>query len=481
MTDGDSCGRCGEENGRVSSIGHFLRSFSWFDWLLVLATAVYVWLLASRRIEFGSTKGNWVYRYYSNLDVRTLLGSLALGVGLGCLLSFSLKHIDRHRILLPLCWLVLGTAGQLLLRLFSPYSLGSIVEGDAANGFYGASFACDPGGLLRDASSIYALFPIHIPTNMPGKVLFFHLLRLGADSPQAMGLLIVLISNAGGLLLYDLVRRVFRDRRASLTAFVFYLFIPARLYFIPILNAVSPVLLLAVMDVFAVFLQHRRTWEAALLGIGIYMMVFFEPTPLAGGLFGLVFLRDAAAKPGWRRECFFRLLCAAALGFLFVHVCFLRAFGFHIVEQVFALLQECAKCNVALHRPMAVWLGPNLVEFFLNGGVAASILFFSGIVVALRRKRGSDRRRADAPPGPPPPPMDTEILLSAALLVAAGILAIISRGEVARVWIFLSAFLQISAAIQAGRTPGTRTATVALTSAVVQAGTTLSMIGFVIP
>ena len=56
--------------------------------------------------------------------------------------------------------------------------------------------------------------------------------------------LIVGLSNLGAVLLYILVRTLFADRFVAGLSAILYLFTPAKLYFFPLLNTVTPVAVL---------------------------------------------------------------------------------------------------------------------------------------------------------------------------------------------------------------------------------------------
>jgi hypothetical protein len=110
---------------------------------------------------------------------------------------------------------------------------------------------------------------------MPGKVMLFKLLELVTGNPRVMGILIIAISSLGALLFYFLVAEVYADRPIALSSLILYLFIPAKTYFEPLPNMISPLPVLACLLLVALFLKSPRKPLALALGVGVYAALFF--------------------------------------------------------------------------------------------------------------------------------------------------------------------------------------------------------------
>ena len=133
---------------------------------------------------------------------------------------------------------------------------------------------------------------MHAHSNMPGKLLLLYALELVSNDPAVLSWLLLAVSNLGGLLLYLLVRDLFGDRRIALYALVLYLFVPAKLFFLPLMNTVTPVVTFACLLLFERWLQRASLGYAIAAAVSLYMLVFFEPVPLViGALVALILAR----------------------------------------------------------------------------------------------------------------------------------------------------------------------------------------------
>ena len=58
--------------------------------------------------------------------------------------------------------------------------------------------------------------------------------------------------------MYQLVRRLFDDRTVALYAAILYLFVPAKLFFFPLMNTVTPVIALGLACLVVEWLRTAR-------------------------------------------------------------------------------------------------------------------------------------------------------------------------------------------------------------------------------
>src|SRR5205085_11254911 len=101
-------------------------------------------------------------------------------------------------------------------------------------------------------------------------------------------------------------------RRVALSSLVLYLFVPAKLYFFPLLNTVTPVVALLCAWLCVAWLRTRRTVYPALLGAALYALVLFEPLALGIGLLLALLAAGALRRRDitWRT---FLVQCAAVM------------------------------------------------------------------------------------------------------------------------------------------------------------------------
>ena len=110
--------------------------------------------------------------------------------------------------------------------------------------------------MLGQFTELRVYWPLHAHSNMPGKLMLLYALQLISHDPVTLSLLMVIVSNLGGLLLYVFVRDLFGDRRVALYALVLYLFVPAKLFFFPLMNPVTPVVAFGCLVLFQRWLQR---------------------------------------------------------------------------------------------------------------------------------------------------------------------------------------------------------------------------------
>jgi hypothetical protein len=411
----------------------------------------------------GSAAGGWVYPYLSGYGARALGASLLAG-GVAALFVARGAHLSRTRPAAAVALSVLGaTALQALLWRIHPSALGAIVRSDNATSYFSAALRHGPAVLLRDYETIAPTLPLHAVGNMPGKLLLFRAMHAFTGSPDAMAIAILLLGNLVGVLVFLVALELFADRPTAFAALGLYLFLPSRMVFAPILNGVAPLPVLVALYLWIRFLRGRGPWMALAAGSCLFVAILFDPTPL--GL-GLLFVGAALADRHAGRVETARLAAGAALAggaLVAAHLAFRAVTGFDAVRQLVRVAAEAERFNVWARRPYFTWLVANPVEFSVTLG--APIL----VVIAW----GLWRRR------PLSAPAAWVAIAGVASLLAVDLLGR-NRGEVTRLWIFLTVPFVLSAA---GFLGVERRSALLLSVAMlaIQGGTMLAVLGFVIP
>jgi hypothetical protein len=194
------------------------------------------------------------------------------------------RAADQRREWIPvLGWILAAFLVQGLLRPISPYPLGDIFANDAANAFYGVAQRFDLSNILSQSRRLREQMPLHAQSNMHGKPLLTLGLLTMSSEPEALAWIVVALSNLGGILMYLFARDLFRDRRIALFALILYLFVPARIFFLPLMNTLTPVVILGCAVLLIRWLTTGKAIYAALFGASLYGLVFFEPlAPVCG-------------------------------------------------------------------------------------------------------------------------------------------------------------------------------------------------------
>jgi hypothetical protein len=307
---------------------------------------------------------------------------------------------------------------------------------------------------------------------MPGKVMLVYALRLITSSTEVLSWLVVMVSNLGAVFIYLFVRELFADRRAALYSAVLYLFVPAKLLFFPLMNTVTPVVVLACACILLRWLATGRWQWAVALGVSLYALVFFEPLPLViGVLFAVLSLRAIAiGQISWRRYATQTLVVvivfvAAAEA---VHV----ATNFDLFQALRHTSAHAVEFNATEQRPYRVWILGNLEEFLFGVGPCQAVLLAGALLSGLRGHRSWRVALTQ--------PIATICAGLLAVLVAVDLIGI-NRGEVIRLWIFLACFFQIPAAWACSRFNGAGAITLVVAASALLVAVATSMIRFVVP
>lgn len=469
----------GEPLALARRSGYWPGPVAALDAALVLCIGELLLLVGTKNLTFGSSTGGWEFNYIGDFQLRPLLTGVALSVALVPLVHLSLRLVERYQFAVLALSMVLGLAGQLVLRSLYGYSLADIVGSEPANAYYGVSLKFRAYDLLSRYNDLGPSLPLHAKANMPGKVLLYHGLELITHNPRSLAILIIVISNLGGVLLYFIVSTLYGNRAVALSALMLYLFIPARVYFMPLLNVVTPVPVLGCLLLLSAFLASGRRSLALLVGAGLYAVLFFDPLPLSLGLFFVAL----AARSWWSGEVSVSdLLWLVGLtegSLVVIYLVFRFGLHFDAIRRFMSVTAVLRDFFGTQGRPYWLWVRANLVEFSLGAGVLPSVLCLLYLVTCVVGAIGRMPTRAEEffssllSPGP---------LMLVTLLATLGALDLLglNRGEVLRLWIFLMTFVQVVAAHFCCEKAGRWTLDIVLAGSIIQTAVTISMVGFII-
>jgi len=450
--------------------------------ILIIAQLLLVYSIIAKWLEFGCRKGNWVYPYsVKDIDAPPFILFLVLTPIILILVHLSLRLIEKQKGELPLLffWLFMGVVFQNAFRIFYPFSLHDIITSDAANSFYSPTLNYSPYEFLKNFHTLIPLLPLHVRTNMPGKVLFYYFLKSITDDPQIMGYIIMLFSNAGGLFLYFITKKLLGGKEAAFQAFILYLFIPAKIFFLPILNTVSPFFILSDFFLFLIFLENQKKRFAFILGVLLYVTFLFEPLPMGSGILFIGLLLNNLI----RREIDLReiigMVLYVILGFLSLYFLVYIFFGLDTMKAFIYILKDLQDFFVRARREYTIWIFHNLKEFIVTAGFSLSLLFLFNISCLFSYKKG-ELKGIDRGGQPQPVSGDFVTVSFLFLLIIIDLLGM-NRGEVTRLWIFMASFLPIIAVDYLSKLDGKSPFYVCLGGLFLQIVVSISLVGFVIP
>ena len=427
--------------------------------------------VATEALLLGSPRGRWRYPYVQPLAITPFL--VALGVSLPALALLRIRaRSAAGEWSLVVAWIALATAGHAALRSLTLFSFESIFISPGANSFYTVTLQQPLSAVLSSFVQARDAMPLHAQSNMPGKLVLMYGLEVVTVSPVVLPWIVVILSNLGALLMYRFVRRLVEDHITALYSAVLYLFVPAKLFFFPLMNTITPVIALALACLIVEWLKTGRLLWAAAVGVLLYVVVFFEPLPLVLGLLfaSLAFRAIYRGDLGWSQLVLHSV--AALAVFVACAALVQQVWGFDLINGFRAVRAHALEFNAIEQRPYDIWVRANLVEFFFGLGPCQAVLIAGALTLGLRGPGTLGDRLTR------PVPLLTLGLLAA---VAAIDLIGINRGEVIRLWIFLACFLQIPAAwvCAQARRPQAIALVVITTLLVCALGT--ANIGFVVP
>jgi len=433
--------------------------------------AAVCYAVATEALVLGSPRGRWHYPYVQPLALTPFLAAFGVSVPVLALLRIRARSAAGEWSLI-VAWIALATAAHAALRALTPFSFESIFTSPGANAFYTVTLQRPLSAVLSAFVQARDAMPLHAQSNMPGKLVLMYGLEMVTVSPAVLPWIMVILSNLGALLMYRFVRQLVEDHATALYSAVLYLFVPAKLFFFPLMNTITPVIALALACLIVEWLKTARLGWAVAIGVLLYAVVFFEPLPLVLGLlFAALALRAVRhGDLGWSRLALHSV--AALATFVVCAVIVEMVWGFDLVNGFRAVRAHALEFNAIERRPYDIWVRANLVEFFVGLGACQTVLIAGALALGLRGPGAlADRLTRPVP------------LLTLGLLatVAAIDLIGINRGEVIRLWIFLACFLQIPAAWVCAQTRRPQAIALVVISTLLLCALGTANIGFVVP
>ena len=152
------------------------------------------------------------------------------------------------------------------------------------------------------------------------------------------------------MLLYWFVRNLMADRNVAITAVIFYLLVPAKLFFFPVLNTVTPVIVLGRPRPGPIPADAPAGLRRRFRCRGVRARVF-DPLGLVMGLLFAALAVDVLREQEHPWRDFGALSAVAAGGFLAVYATLLVGFQFDFVTTFVTLASDASAFNTIAGRP----------------------------------------------------------------------------------------------------------------------------------
>ena len=220
--------------------------------------------VATEALLLGSPRGRWHYPYVQPLALTPFLAAFGVSVPVLALLRIRARSAAGEWSLI-VAWIALATAAHAALRALTPFSFESIFTSPGANAFYTVTLQRPLSAVLSSFVQARDAMPLHAQSNMPGKLVLMYGLEMVTVSPAVLPWIMVILSNLGALLMYRFVRQLVEDHATALYSAVLYLFVPAKLFFFPLMNTITPVIALALACLIVEWLKTARlAWAVAI-------------------------------------------------------------------------------------------------------------------------------------------------------------------------------------------------------------------------
>jgi hypothetical protein len=273
-------------------------------------------------------------------------------------------------------------------------------------------------------------WPTHVAGHPPGALLFFvALVRLGIDTPYAVGLAVTLVAAACAPAVLVTLRALGAERHAR-AALPFLVLAPAAVLMAVSADAVFATVTAWGLAALAVAATSSGRVRPALWGVGAGLLLGLGVFLSYGlVLMGPVALAVLAAARSWRP------LPWAVGGALVVTAVF-AAYGF-VWWEAYGPLTDRYRAGLGGQRPQSYWGWANIGALLVATGPAVG----AGVACALPRLRATVA-------GATGPRRTTVLLvLSAAAALAVATLSGMSKSEVERIWLPWMPWLLVSAAL----------------------------------
>jgi len=354
-----------------------------------------------------------------------LYGVLALVLPLvWWLLQASEKNIDRPPARLLIATFAWVTLLQWMLHLLAPFSLKQVILNPNADSFYQLPDILSVRTYLAHFLDVSGKLPLHAATNMPGKGLFFYVLRFFGKWPTVFALVVLLVSNLGGFFVHALAFRLSGSPRGAFYAAVLYWLHPAKIFFLPLLNTVTPVLLLANLWLLLKCIDSPKLIWIFCTGVSLYALFLFELLPLGCGLFHVFFLGHGI----WSKKRSFRETIRIAAGIVASFTLSLFLFWLLTGLQIIRVSFELIKNNSVYYQTNSppLWYFRNIGDLAVGIGCGTCVALVLCLAWQIKNGAWSKLRSLTTA-------YAAIFVLTLVILEIMGV----TRAEILRLWIFL--------------------------------------------
>jgi len=407
----------------------------YFLYFAVLALVVLFFLLRVSKLPLGNSQ--WTWNYVSRpLDSSYYFPLLAV-LFLGVILFLALRLKINEKFYLPLLVvavfvLLISFVGVGLDQPSSTWLDKTIRHSGVTSYFSDAQKINNLGEFLHQYPKLIPSLEMHSQTHPPGPIVFFYgsikLSQITGNSfnPALYGAYaIILLASSSVVLVYYLTKKLF-DHRTALIASSLYGLTPALVMFTPEMDQVYPLFFLILIYLLIESIEKKKyllAWPIGLLwAASLFFSYLFLTFALAFFIIcGIYYLNSKFEDKKTFVRFALGLLIRIALVFILAHLVYGMIFGNNLLD-IYRASMPYHKAFLAT-KTYSLWLVYNLYDFILFLGLPVTF----GIIFSLRKSR---------------PNIILWFLIAMLLIID---LSGKNRGEVARIWLFLTPFAAIAA------------------------------------
>jgi hypothetical protein len=256
---------------------------------------------------------------------------------------------------------------------------------------------------------------------------------------------------------------------------VLYALIPCKQVFFPILNTVTPVFILICLYFFLVYLDSKNRLFLVLLGVSLYGLALFEPSPFVTGLLFIGVLLHAFEQKKVSKSELISILLIPILSFVMSHLFFLVFFSFNLWTAGQYIVKDALEFNLSSSRGYSIWIRENVKEFFYGVGLPIMMIFIYFVSSILSQWKALVANIVNWC-------AINIYVVSLSLTFLIVLFLGINRGETTRLWIYLAVFFQIPAAYFMAKSVRSNTVFFILAGTLIlQSVISVLKVGFILP
>ena len=229
------------------------------------------------------------------------------------------------------------------------------------------------------------------------------------------------------------------------------------------------------MYLLLVYLDTKNRLILVVLGISLYILAFFEPSPFVTGILFIGILIHSVQQKKVSGKELFSIVMISTISFFATYLFFVMFFSFNLLQAFQYILKDAVGFNTEAERSYSIWIPENIKEFFYGAGLPVIMIFIYLVIKIFSEWKLAVINVFNMS-------MKNMYILSLLLTFCIVLLLGINRGETTRLWIYLAVFFQIPTAFFMAKTVKSNLMFFILAGTlIVQSIIELQMVGFIIP